>query len=106
MSRRCAFRQIRHGHHVHHHTGPAGKVLRPLSFACLGIILLPGEASPLPLPEHILNQILPQFGVHFPSLLLVRARDQRSVLGSRLAMHGASMRRGEDIHKDSSKPNS
>lgn len=74
------FAKVRHGHHVHHHTGPAGKVLRALSVPGFGVILLPGETSPLPLAEDVLHQVLPQLGVHLPSLVLVRAGSCRGIL--------------------------
>lgn len=51
----CTFGQIRHGHDVYYHTGPAGKVLCSLPIAGFGAVLLPCETSLLPLPEHILN---------------------------------------------------
>lgn len=47
--------QIRHGHHVHHHTGPAGKVLCPLAITRIRVVLFPSEPSLLPLAEDILD---------------------------------------------------
>lgn len=75
-----ALGQIRHGHHVHHQTGPASKMLGPLSLACVGIILLPRKPGPLPLSEYVLDQVLPQLGVHLASLLLVRTFHCRGIL--------------------------
>lgn len=72
--------QIRHGHHVHHHTGPAGKVLCPLAIARVRVVLFPSEPSLLPLAEDILDQILPQVAVHLPRLFLVRTGNRCSVL--------------------------
>lgn len=81
MSGLSGTRQFRHGHHIHHHTGPAGKVLCPLAIARVGVVLFPSESSPLPLAEDIIDQILPQVGVHLPRLFLVRTRNRCSVLG-------------------------
>lgn len=72
--------QIRHGHHVHHHTSPAGKVLCSLAIARVRVVLFPSESSPLPLAEDIFDQILPQVRVHLSRLFLVRTRNRRSVL--------------------------
>jgi hypothetical protein len=72
--------QFRHGHHVHHHTGPAGKVLCPLAIARVRVVLFPSESSSLPLAEDILDQILPQIGIHLPRLFLVRTGNRCSVL--------------------------
>lgn len=73
-------RQIGHRHHLHHHTGPAGEMLRPLSVSGFGIVLLPGESGLLPLPEDILNQVLPEVGVQVTGLFPVRARYDGDVL--------------------------
>lgn len=83
MGRACALAEVRHGHHVHHHTGPAGKVLCSLSLASVRVILLPSESSLLPLSKDIFNQILAQLRVHFPSLFLVRARSDSGILNHR-----------------------
>lgn len=68
----CTLAEIRHGHHVHHHTGPAGKVLSSLPLTRVWIILFPGETGFLPLLEDVLDQVLTQLRVHFPRLVLVR----------------------------------
>ena len=73
-------RQVRHGHNVHHHTGPAGKVLCPLARACFWVILLPSKSGFLPLPEYVINQVLPKLGVHLAGLFLMRAGGSCSVL--------------------------
>jgi hypothetical protein len=72
--------QIGHGHHLHHHTGPAGEVLGPLSASGFGVILLPGKSGLLPLLEDILNQVLAQVGIQLTSLFLVRAGNDRNIL--------------------------
>lgn len=72
--------QIGHGHHLHHHTGPAGEVLGPLSVSGLGVILLPGKSGLLPLLEDILNKVLAQVGIQLTSLFLVRAGNDGNIL--------------------------
>jgi hypothetical protein len=75
-----SFTQIRHGHDLDHEAGPTGEVLRPLAFTCLGIILFPSEASPLPLREHVLHDVLTELGIDLSGTLLMRTLNPRNIL--------------------------
>lgn len=65
-------RKVRHGHHLDHHAGPAGKVLDTLALAVVRVVLLESETRVLPFSEDVFDQVLAQLGVHFTSLLLMR----------------------------------
>lgn len=65
--------QIRHAHDLHHQTSPAGEMLRTLSPARLGIVLLPSKARLLPLLIHISNQVDTQLGIEVKGFVLVGA---------------------------------
>lgn len=64
--------QIRHNQDLDDQTRPARKMLCSLSLTRFGVILFPCKARPLPFSEHILDEILPQFGVYLSRLLLMR----------------------------------
>lgn len=76
--RRCG--QLGHRHHVNHHTGPAGEVLSALAVTSVGVVLLPGESSLLPLPEDVLDQVLAQSVVQLACPFPVGTGSSRGVL--------------------------
>ena len=66
--------QIRHRHNLDHQTRPSREMLRSLSSACLGVILLPGEARLFPLIEDVVHKIFPESDVDFGGLRFVWSR--------------------------------
>lgn len=67
---RCA--QIFHSQDLDNQARPARKVLRPLTLAGLGIVLLPSEARLLPAVVHCVDEVLAESCVEIPSLGFVR----------------------------------
>ena len=65
--------QIRHHHNFNHQTGPPREMLRSLSSARLGVILLPREARLFPLIEDVIHEVFPESGVDSGGLRFVRA---------------------------------
>lgn len=74
---------FRHSHNLNDQTGPASKMLRPLSLACRRIILLPCEARILPAFKHSLDEILSEFGVNLCCAGLLWAGSGGDGLGER-----------------------
>lgn len=101
---RCG--QLGHRHHVYHHTGPAGEVLSTLATSRLGVVLLPGKASLLPLAEDILNQVLSQGVIEPTCLLLMRARCSSSILRGNVRNPWCNTETLQNLHIDSSTPSS
>lgn len=63
--------QIRHRHNLHHQTRPTRKMLRALSGARLGIILLPRETRSFPLVVDIFHEVFAESGVDVGGLRFV-----------------------------------
>ena len=67
-------REIDHTHDLNHQTRPAREMRRALTRARIGIILLPRESRLFPLPEDVLDEVLPQRGVHLAGFRAIRVR--------------------------------
>lgn len=96
--------QILHPHNLDHQTCPAGEMLRPLSRACLGIVLLPRKPGALPLVEDVGDKVYPQARVHVSSLLLVPARGLRDYLQEGVSDECSFLGEGWNAQEDSSRP--
>ncbi|KAG7125085.1 hypothetical protein HYQ46_010577 [Verticillium longisporum] len=66
----AALAEVLHGHNLDDEARPAGKVLRALALARLGVVLLPGEAGRLPALEDGVDEVRAEARVDVPGALL------------------------------------
>ena len=72
--------QIGHRHNLHNQTRPARKMLRPLSGARFGIVLLPREPRAFPFIEDIFHEIFAERGVNVSGSSFLWARLDGDIL--------------------------
>lgn len=88
-------------HDLDNQAGPSSEMLGTLARACLGIVLLPSEASLAPRLVHSIDQVLAQLGVHRCCALLLRARLLSDVLLPHVSTRAPRSQFGYDLRASS-----
>lgn len=93
LFRRMRWPNIGHRHYFRDQRSPPSEMLSSLTFACVCIILFPGETRLLPRREYRAHDVLPEVRVHLSRFLLMRARLLSKFLDVKSAIRGPMSRR-------------